>query len=231
MALQLQFFLEVISNHDSNVRSIGNHFPERVLFMGCLRQICLCIFVIVAASSSWARSEADLVVRHTLQDLKLKEKYRKQDLMIQKKYQNFFALMTPSSSSPSCQEKCESVCEGSENPGSGSASCWDKCSQEGYSSSTCSERCGTGTTAGSASCWDKCTQEGYGSSTCSDRCGTSTSGGSSSCWGKCTSEGYGSSTCSDRCGTSTSGGSGACWQKCTSEGYGSSTCSERCGTN
>jgi hypothetical protein len=131
----------------------------------------------------------------------------------------------------SCQERCESMCEGNGGPGDGSSACWEACTKEGYASGTCATRCGTATSEGSRACWSACTKEGYASGTCATRCGVNLSGGSAACWAACTKEGYASGTCATRCGVNTPGGSKSCWAACTKEGYSSGTCATRCGTN
>jgi len=146
----------------------------------------MCAFTLSAAAG-----DIELAKKFAVNDLKLQKKYSAQDRKLQSIY-NVTRLINRTIDRQHCDD---------DDTGAGSASCWDKCSAEGWSSSTCSDRCGTSTGGGSASCWDKCSAEGWGSSTCSDRCGTSTGGGSAACWDKCTAEGWGSSTCSDRCGT------------------------------
>jgi len=178
-----------------------------------------------------AANESELILRDAKGDQKLTKVYRVQDekLAEQKKALSF--LLGMEKEEGNCQELCENACNGEGGQGSGSSACWDRCSAEGYSSSTCAERCGISTAAGSKACWSKCGNEGYSSSTCAQRCGVTTSAGSKQCWTKCGNEGYSSSTCADRCGTTTAGGSAACWDRCTQEGYSSSTCAQRCGTN
>lgn len=169
--------------------------------MHCLKKIFVLIFMICSASSLFAATEADLMLRDSLKDLKLKQVYRTKDQRLRQTKSAFLDLLNRKTLGLSCQEKCESLCSDNDNSGGGSASCWEQCTKEGYSSGTCSNRCGTDTSGGSQSCWDQCAKEGYSSGTCSDRCGTGTSGGSEACWKQCTKEGYSSGTCADRCGT------------------------------
>lgn len=143
----------------------------------------------LTASADSSRDHV-LAKKAAITDLELQAKYAAQDESLRRQKGDLTFLGAIADVPPECEPS-----------GGGSAACWKACTNEGYSSNTCANRCGTTTSGGSAACWKACGNEGYSSNTCANRCGTATHGGSEACWDMCTHEGNSSSTCANRCGT------------------------------
>lgn len=156
----------------------------------------LCLLSLVAKGevskiSALNEKDVELAKQFAVSDMLLLQSSSKKDQEL-KKIKSFVSVFKINQSRHDCP---------GDLPPSGSASCWDACSEDGWSSSYCSNLCGTSSGQGSASCWDACSEDGWSSSYCSNLCGTSTGQGSAACWDSCTEDGWSSSYCATLCGT------------------------------